>query len=113
MTPKKLTPKDLFERMKTQENVVLLDVRAKEKYDDFHIEGSSIENLHIHKGEIFKLEENNEEVIDSLPRDKEIVVTCTTGNSAAKCANILSQRDYKVLVLEGGITAWQEYLKTK
>ncbi|HLQ97547.1 MAG TPA: rhodanese-like domain-containing protein, partial [Candidatus Dormibacteraeota bacterium] len=32
--------------------------------------------------------------------------TCTTGNSAGKCADILEDKGYQVTVLEGGITAW-------
>jgi rhodanese-related sulfurtransferase len=48
-----------------------------------------------------------------LPKDKEIIVTCTTGNSATRCATILSEKDYHVVVLEGGITAWKNYVETK
>ena len=113
LTVKTITPEELFQKMNAQEKLVVLDVRAEEKYNDFHIEGSKIESLNINKADIFKLEENNQEDIHSLPKDKEIIVTCTTGNSATKCGNILSERDYDVVVLEGGITAWKEYLKTK
>lgn len=113
MTVKKITPEELFQKMENQENILLLDVRAEEKYNDFHIKSSSIKNLNIYKSDIFKLEDNNEEVIHSLPKDKEIIVTCTTGNSATKCANILSGREYNVVILDGGITAWKEYINTK
>lgn len=113
MPLKKITPEELFQKMNEQEKVVLLDVRAEEKYNDFHIEGPTIESQNINKTEVFNLEESQEKAIDSLPKDKEIIVTCTTGNSATKCANILSEQDYNVAVLEGGITAWKEFLKTK
>lgn len=113
MTVKKITPEELFQKMENQENILLLDVRAEEKYNNFHIKSSSINNLNIYKSDIFELEENKEEIIHSLPNDKEIIITCTTGNSATKCANILSEREYNVAVLEGGITAWKEYINTK
>ncbi|MEH7380967.1 rhodanese-like domain-containing protein [Bacillus sp. JJ1533] len=113
MPLKKITPEELYQKMNEKEKVVLLDVRAEDKYNDFHIEGPNIESQNIHKTEFFKLEEDKNEMIDSLPKEKEIVVTCTTGNSATKCANILSEHEYKVAVLEGGITAWKEYLKTR
>jgi rhodanese-related sulfurtransferase len=113
LTLKRISPKELYEKMKDQENIVLLDVRSEEKYNDFHIEDSSIENLNIQKTDIFTLGENKEASITSLPKEKEIIVACTTGNSATKCATILSEREYDVIVLEGGITAWKEYLKTK
>jgi len=113
MTIKKISPEELFERMNNQEKLVLLDVRAEEKYNDYHIEHSSIENLNINKNDIFNLVENKEDAITLLPNKKEIIVTCTTGNSATKCATILSEKEYDVTVLEGGITAWKEFLKTK
>ena len=112
LTQKKISPEELYEKMQKQEKIMLLDVRAEEKYNDYHIEDSSIESLNIPKTGIFNLEENNDS-IDALPKEKEIIVACTTGNSAAKCAAILAENEYDTVVLEGGITAWKEYLKTK
>ncbi|MBP0726019.1 rhodanese-like domain-containing protein [Bacillus sp. RG28] len=113
MTLKKISPEELYEKLNKQEKVVLLDVRAEEKYSDYHIEHSTIENLNINKNDIFNLVENKQDSITSLPKENEIIVTCTTGNSATKCATILSEREYDVTVLDGGITAWKEFLKTK
>ena len=106
---KTITPEELYQKLNSKENLVILDVRAEEKYNDYHIEATGIKNLNINKTEIFNLEENNREEISDLPKDKPIIVTCTTGNSATNCANILAERDYDVVVLEGGITAWKEY----
>jgi rhodanese-related sulfurtransferase len=106
LTVNKITPKELFEKMKGEDKVVLLDVRAEEKYKEFHIKGT---NYHIPKTYIFDLDEKQ---ISELPNDKEIVIACSTGNSATKCAAVLNEKNYPVVVLEGGITAWKEYLKT-
>lgn len=108
LTINKITPEELSERMKGNEKIVLLDVRAVEKYKDYHISDSQIESHNIPKTTIFELEDEN---LSSLPKDREIIVTCTTGNSAAKCANILDSRGFKVKVLDGGITAWRELEK--
>ena len=112
MTIKKISPKELHERLKNNEKVLLLDVRAEEKYNEFHIKEPQIQSVNIPKTNIFAMEETRENLHLSLPKDQEIVVTCTTGNSAGKCANILDSRDYQVIVLEGGLTAWKEYLKS-
>ncbi|KGR73576.1 rhodanese-like domain-containing protein [Ureibacillus manganicus] len=111
MTVKTISPEELYRKINGQEKLVVLDVRAEEKYNADHIDGVNIESLNINKAEIFKLEENDQSNIDSLPKDKEIIVTCTTGNSATKCANILSERYYDVVILQGGITAWKEFIK--
>ena len=113
MTLKRISPEELYEKMKSEEKIVLLDVRAEEKYNDYHIENSNIESLNINKNDIFNLVEDDQGASRSLPKEKELIVTCTTGNSATKCATILSEKEYDVTVLEGGITAWKEYLKTK
>ena len=112
MTIQKISPKELHERLRGNEKITLLDVRAEEKYKDFHIVDPQIQSINIPKTNIFDLEETGETSHLSLPKDQEIVVSCTTGNSAAKCANILDSHDYKVIVLEGGLTAWKEYLKS-
>ncbi|MDN3017506.1 rhodanese-like domain-containing protein [Paenibacillus sp. BSR1-1] len=112
MTIKKISPKELHESLKDNEKVLLLDVRAEEKYNEFHIEEPQIQSVNIPKTDIFAMEDTQENLHTSLPKDRKIVVTCTTGNSAAKCANILDGRGFKVIVLEGGLTAWKEYMKS-
>ncbi|PLS14747.1 rhodanese-like domain-containing protein [Bacillus sp. M6-12] len=109
MTLNRILPEELNEKLKNKEKVFILDVRAEEKYKNFHIEDSSIKSIHIEKTDIFNLDENQQDAINSLPKKKEIIVTCTTGNSAAKCAVILSERGYDVAVLEGGLTAWKKF----
>jgi rhodanese-related sulfurtransferase len=100
-------------KINNQDKVLLLDVRDAEKYEDFHIIAPSVESINVHKATIFQLVENEEPSLPNLSKDKEIIVTCTTGNSAGKCAKILSERNYEVTVLEGGLTAWKEYLGRK
>jgi rhodanese-related sulfurtransferase len=109
MTLKNITPKELHERIKGEDQIILLDVRAVEKYKEFHIEEPQLVSLNIPKTEIFNLEEGS--VLTQLPKEVPVVVTCTTGNSAAKCAKILDGLGYQVEVLEGGLTAWKEYRK--
>ena len=53
MTNKKITPKELHERLQSGEKVLLLDVRGEEKYNEFHIK----ESLNLPKNVIFQLEE--------------------------------------------------------
>ncbi|WOV88468.1 rhodanese-like domain-containing protein [Sporosarcina oncorhynchi] len=113
MSVRTITPEELFEKMRAQEEFVLVDVRAEEKYNDFHIENSNVSDMNIPKTEIFRLEDESEENIAMLPMNQELIITCTTGNSATKCANILSGRAYDVVVLEGGITAWIEFMNKK
>lgn len=108
MTYRMISPKELYEKMKKGEKTYLLDVRAEEKFNEYHIEAEGFETRNLPKTIIFE----GHDSVELIPKEEEIVVTCTTGNSASKCATILSEKDYTVLVLEGGITAWKEYLRT-
>lgn len=109
MTFSKITPKELAERIQGEDKIILLDVRSVEKYKEFHIEDSQVVSFNIPKAEIFDLDENSD--LSPLPKDNPIIVTCTTGNSASKCARILADFGYQAEVLEGGLTAWKEYRK--
>jgi rhodanese-related sulfurtransferase len=108
MTYRMISPKELYEKMKNGEKTYILDVRAEEKFNDFHIEGPEMFTHNVPKTNIL---EGGEEMVP-LHSDREVIVTCTTGNSAAKCAAILSEKDDHILVLDGGVTAWKEFLKT-
>jgi rhodanese-related sulfurtransferase len=108
MSYEKITPKELFKKMQGDEKIIMLDVRAEDKFKDFHIVDPQVEVLNLPKTVIF---EDEEKVSSTLPKDKNMIVTCTTGNSAAKCADILNRLGYKVTILEGGLTAWKEYRK--
>ena len=103
MDLKIISPKQLQQKIREDQQVLILDVRATEKYENNHIEGGNIKSVNIPKDLIFNL---NEDFLKDLPKTQEIVVTCTTGNSAKKCAAILKENQYDVTVLEGGITAW-------
>ncbi|PIC67382.1 hypothetical protein CSV71_08280 [Sporosarcina sp. P21c] len=110
---KTITAEQLYRKIKGEEALILVDVRAEDKYNHFHIKATNVEDINVPKTEIFSLEDKVEKVIPRLPKNSEIIITCTTGNSATTCANILSSRDYDVTVLEGGITAWKEYVSNK
>ncbi|KAB2330240.1 rhodanese-like domain-containing protein [Cytobacillus depressus] len=100
---------ELNEKIKKNEDVLILDVRSAEKYESYNINEQNVTSLNIEKTTIFSLNDNNMDQISSLPKNKELIITCTTGNSARKCAEILSEKNYNVMLLEGGITAWKEF----
>ncbi|NEU32046.1 rhodanese-like domain-containing protein [bacterium LRH843] len=113
MTMKTITAKELSEKINSNDEMFILDVRAREKYENDHIQADNIQSINILKSIIFDLagDGSKPEEISMLPKSKEIIVTCTTGNSARKCALILSEKGYNVTLLDGGITSWKEHSK--
>lgn len=104
---KKITPQQLKDKLAI-EKVRVLDVRTEEKFQKSHLQHENAENLNVFKEEIFTLEENEDVTELPFTKDEEIVVTCTTGNSATRCTKILTDKGYNVTVLEGGMTAWNK-----
>lgn len=106
---KSITAAQLAEKLSKNEEVTILDVRSPDKYSKYHIKGDHVHSMNIEKTAIFEIQDGStQEKISSLPKNKEIIVTCTTGNSAKKCGDILSAQGYDVTLLSGGITAWKE-----
>jgi rhodanese-related sulfurtransferase len=106
---KTISPIELDAKIQKGKDVLILDVRSADKYESYYINEENVISLNIEKSIIFSLNDDNVEQISSLPKNQELVITCTTGNSARKCAEILSEKNYNVTVLEGGITAWKEF----
>lgn len=104
---KKITPQELQDKL-NRTKVAILDVRTKEKFELGHLRHENAENINVLKTKIFGMEASKEAIDVPFSRDKEIIVTCTTGNSATRCTKILAEKGYNVTLLEGGMVAWNK-----
>lgn len=74
----------------------LLDVREAYEYREGHIPGARLLPL----GELGKK-------LDELPRDREILVICRSGNRSGTATRQLVQAGYRAVNLTGGMIGWQ------
>lgn len=82
---------------KYQQGMFILDVRTQEEWDLAHIENSSLVPL-------AELKNN----LSELPRDREIVVVCRSGNRSREAVSILEEAGFSdVFSLKGGMIAWE------
>ena len=80
------------------EDVYVLDVREQYEYDEKHIPGVTL----LPMSEI-------QNRLDEVPKDKEVIVTCRTGNRSGQVTQFLSQNGFdNVHNMQGGIVAWEE-----
>lgn len=99
----KITPKDLYRRMKLGHNVVLLDVRTENEFEQSHIVGSTSYPL-----EEFDAEAVIRRVNAPFPTPATIYLTCTTGPQSSEAAQRLEQVGYQYIsIIDGGNRAWQ------
>ena len=74
----------------------LLDVRESHEYREAHIPGARLLPL----GELGKK-------LDELPRDREILVICRSGNRSGAATRQLLSAGFKAINLSGGMIGWQ------
>lgn len=96
-----ITMKDFKERLATDKNLVILDVRTPEELVGPLGKIDNAINIPI---------QNLEQRIDELKsyKDKEIFVICRTQNRSAVAINILQSKGYKAKNVLGGMTEFRK-----
>ncbi|MBX3054891.1 MAG: rhodanese-like domain-containing protein [Anaerolineae bacterium] len=83
--------------VKERDDVVLIDVREQWEYDEGHIPGVTL----IPMNEVASR-------LSEIPTDKEVIVTCRSGNRSGQVADFLRAQGYaNVHNMQGGIIAWE------
>jgi glyoxylase-like metal-dependent hydrolase (beta-lactamase superfamily II)/rhodanese-related sulfurtransferase len=98
-------PKQLKERIDDGENVFLLDTRASEAFEEWHIDGSNVTTHNVPYFE-FLLGDVDEAVFDGIPDAQEVTVLCAKGDSSEYVAGLLKERGYEVSHLARGMNGW-------
>ncbi|MFS0645606.1 MBL fold metallo-hydrolase [Siminovitchia sp. 179-K 8D1 HS] len=108
MTVTAMTPGEVTNKILNNEDLFILDVRNNNDFDDWKIEGKNIAHLNI---PYFELLDGVEEILDNIPKEKEILVVCAKEGSSVMVAEMLSEQGVDVSYLQGGMKAWSEHLE--
>lgn len=92
-----ITPEEAKKRLDSGEDIILLDVRTEEEYDNGHIRDSILIPVDTLKAEA-----------ENKVNDKEttIFVYCRSGNRSTTAAKILVELGYKNVYNLDGINSW-------
>lgn len=81
---------------KRDQGAFILDVRQPEEWNEYHIPGSTLIPL----GEL-------QSRLNEVPKDKEVVVVCRSGNRSQEGRNILKNNGFSdVTSMAGGLKEW-------
>ncbi|WP_167568725.1 rhodanese-like domain-containing protein [Brevibacillus migulae] len=88
-------PSDVHERLQNREDIVVLDVREPDEWEEGHIPQAK----HIPLGVL-------PERMDELDPDKETIVVCRSGGRSGKACEFLASKGYRVVNMTGGMSKW-------
>ena len=91
--PKTISAADAYQ--KYQAGTFLLDVRTQAEWDDYHVENATLIPL-----------DQLPSRLNELPKDKEIVVICHSGNRSQQGRDILLNAGFNATSMTGGILDW-------
>ncbi|SDX85146.1 Glyoxylase, beta-lactamase superfamily II [Salimicrobium album] len=107
MSLQPMKPSELARKAVNKEELFILDVRNEDAFEDWKVEGVNFEYMNV---PYFDLIDGVEEIMDDLPKDKNILVVCAKEGSSVMVGEMLADEGLEVSYLEGGMKAWSEHL---
>lgn len=108
MSVRKVNAKEITQKVFNKESLFILDVRNKEEFKDWKIEGANFTHVNV---PYFELLDGIDAIREQLPKDEEILVVCAKEGSSVMVAEMLEEEGFKASYLEGGMKTWSEYLE--
>ncbi|RKD89005.1 glyoxylase-like metal-dependent hydrolase (beta-lactamase superfamily II) [Halopiger aswanensis] len=100
-----VSAEELKARIDAGEAVTLLDTRMESDFEEWRIDGETVESINIPYFEFLE-DEIDDDVLARIPDDREITVLCAKGGSSEYVAGTLKERGYDVDHLEDGMNGW-------
>jgi len=100
-----VAPESLKGRIDAGEDVTLLDARMQSDYEEWHIDGDSVESINVPYFEFLE-DELDEDVLAQVPDDRDVTVLCAKGGASEFVAGTLAEEGYDVDHLEDGMNGW-------
>lgn len=97
---KTIEPQEFEQLIASTDSLQLLDVRTPAEYAEGHLMGAML--IDIKSGEFAV------QATEKLRLNHPVAVYCRSGKRSAMAADTLTALGFKVMNLNGGITAWQE-----
>ncbi|MBI5675358.1 MAG: MBL fold metallo-hydrolase [Nitrospirae bacterium] len=107
---KTISPAELKRRLDERKVEFLFDLRNEDEFKAWRIEGrEDFPALNIPQVDFVGEEDL---YMDRFPKDKEIIAVCAHGDSSRYSAELLTEKGFKAVNLEGGMDLWSEYYET-
>ncbi|OYR84614.1 rhodanese-like domain-containing protein [Halorubrum ezzemoulense] len=103
----RIRPDELDERLGTDDEPFLLDIRPESDYRSGAIDGSRNVPVYddLRSGDDAALRRR----LDEIPDDSEVVTVCKMGIVAKRATRVLDEAGYEASTLFGGMSGWNGY----
>ena len=91
-----ITAEELNEKLKFGKHPLVLDVRQPDEFRSGHIAGAKLIPIN-----------ELQRKLSELPKGREIVCICASGNRSTSAAKLLVKEGFNVLNVQGGMLAWR------
>lgn len=109
MELKAMTAKELARIVLAKEEIFILDVRNETDFNDWKVEGDSVDIINI---PYFDLLDGVDDALDKIPEGKMLLVVCAKeGSSKFVAEQLVESGKSNVHYLEGGMKSWSEHLE--
>ena len=106
---KGITAELLTKKILNHEPVFILDVRNDNDFNEWRIEGETVEIINV---PYFELIDGVDAILNQIPIHKDVVVVCAKeGSSIFVAEQLIDQGRHNVSYLVGGMKAWSEHLE--
>ncbi|QHS16793.1 MBL fold metallo-hydrolase [Halopenitus persicus] len=106
-----IEPNALKDRIDAGEDVTLLDARMSSEYEEWHIDGGSVDSINVPYFHFLE-DEIDPDALGQVPDDREVTVICAKGGASEFVAGTLADRGYDVRHVAGGMNAWARIYET-
>jgi glyoxylase-like metal-dependent hydrolase (beta-lactamase superfamily II)/rhodanese-related sulfurtransferase len=119
------TSGDLLDRLESRDNFFVLDVRNRDEFERFRLEGRSpVPAINVPYFEMLELGGKDEmldsvvayverDLADQIPRDLLVLAVCAKGDTSEFVMEGLLRLGYASASLKGGMKAWGEHYATR
>jgi len=106
-----LSPEELKKKLDTNQIQFIFDLRNPEDFSGWRIEGKSdIETLNIPQPDFVGEEDSH---LHKFPKDRSILAVCAHGDSSKYTAELLREKGFNAVTLEGGMDRWSEFYEMR
>lgn len=103
-----IDPTEFEHELRTGADVVVIDTRGRDAFDEWHVEPSASVVLNVPEGDLVA---DPDRALADVPADAKLRVICNAGNASRRVAAALDGHGWQTRSVRGGLVGWSRVLQ--